>query len=50
MSNIYLSEEELSVLTGRMEDLFAQGVTVSDEHSGEMNYSGCATGHCQAWD
>ena len=50
MSNIYLSEEELSVLTGRMEDLFAQGVTVSDEHSGEMNFSGCATGHCQAWD
>ncbi len=50
MNKIYLNEEEMNVLTGRMEDLASQGVTVSEEHSGEMNFSGCATGHCQAWD
>ena len=50
MNKIYLNEEEMNVLTGRMDDLASQGVTVSEEHSGEMNFSGCATGHCQAWD
>ena len=50
MSNFYLSNEELNVVTSKMDELSSKGVVVSEEHSGEKNFSGCASGHCQAWD
>lgn len=50
MSTFYLDDSEMSKISGKMEELSAKGVVVSEEHSGEMNFAGCATGHCQAWD
>lgn len=49
MSMLYLSVEEMQNISQTMAKLSAEGVSVTAEHSGEMNFSGCATGHCQAW-
>ena len=50
MSQFYLSTDEMQRITQSMENLNAEGIVVSENHSGEMNFSGCATGYCQAWD
>ena len=34
----------------RMETLTRDGVIIKETPSGEVNFSGCARGHCQAWD
>jgi hypothetical protein len=45
-----LSNEMLGRLTAETERLESQGVKVSSAHSGELNFAGCASGYCQAWD
>ena len=50
MSNMLLSEMDMAVLEERLESLNAQGVAATEELSGELNMSGCATGYCMAWD
>lgn len=54
MSDIIKSELSLSMasmhdIDQRLASLSAAGVTASTEHSGEMNFSGCASGSCMAW-
>lgn len=49
MSMLYLSTEDMQNLGQAMAKLTAEGVSVSVEHSGEMNFSGCASGSCMAW-
>lgn len=48
-NNVVLSTVALNEINQRMEALNAAGVEISEEHSGEMNFSGCASGYCQAW-
>ncbi len=50
MSNMNLSEMDMSILEQRLESLTSQGVQATEEMSGELNMSGCATGYCMAWD
>ena len=45
-----LSTEKMEILEKRMEALKNQGVQATEEKSGELNMSGCATGYCMAWD
>lgn len=49
MSAFYLSDMELQAIEATMADLKADGVEMSRVPSGEMNFSGCASGYCQAW-
>jgi len=48
--SLTLQKKKLQSIDQRMEALSAQGVKASQEHSGELNFSGCASGYCQAWD
>lgn len=45
-----LSTEKMEILAKRMEELKKQGVHATEEKSGELNMSGCASGYCMAWD
>ena len=45
-----LSDSAVSGIEARMAFLEMEGVTVSEAVSGEMNFSGCKKGYCQAWD
>lgn len=47
--SLSLSSESISAIDKRISSLSAEGVKASQDHSGEMNFSGCATGYCQAW-
>ena len=49
MSRCSLSSETLQMIDQTMANLSANGVAVAEAHSGEMNFSGCATGSCMAW-
>ena len=49
MSMFYLSAEALQAIDQTMNTLAANGVAVAEDHSGEMNFSGCASGSCMAW-
>ena len=49
MSKLYLPAEKLERIAQTMETLSTKGVSVAEDHSGEMNFSGCATGSCMAW-
>ncbi len=49
MSELRLSSEELSLLENRLVSLEEQGVIATEDLSGELNMSGCASGYCQAW-
>lgn len=49
MNMFYLSTETLQTIDQTMENLSANGVAVAEANSGEMNFSGCATGSCMAW-
>ena len=48
--SLTLQKKKLQSIDQRMEALSAPGVKASQEHSGELNFSGCASGYCQAWD
>lgn len=50
MNLFSLSEGAIKSIDKTLESLSAQGVTVNEEHTGEMNFNGCASGYCQAWD
>ena len=45
-----LTEQNLQDIDQRLADLSAKGVKAFQEHSKELNFSGCASGYCQAWD
>ncbi len=47
--NLTLSQEAVSALEKRMQELSAQGVKAEEKASGELNISGCASGSCMAW-
>lgn len=49
MSMFYLPGETLQAIDQTMANLSANGVVLAEERSGEMNFSGCATGSCMAW-
>ncbi len=49
MGAFYLSAEMMEAIDQTMASLTASGVTAAECHSGEMNFSGCASGYCQAW-
>jgi len=49
MSKFYLSEEKMKKIEKAMEKFSENGVAVAEDHSGEMNFSGCAKGYCMAW-
>lgn len=49
-NNLSLSQNALNSIEQRMAELAASGVKVSEGHSGELNFAGCASGYCQAWD
>ena len=50
MGKLTLNSQSMKDIEKRMEVLVSNGVKVKEEHSGEMNFSGCARGYCQAWD
>ena len=50
MADMYLSEKELSNLEQRLAKLSEQGVAATEQLSGELNMSGCASSSCMAWD
>ena len=50
MGKLTLNSQSMKDIEKRMEVLVSNGVKVKEEHSGEMNFSGCAKGYCQAWD
>ncbi len=45
-----LDAQAMRKLDERMETLTRDGVAVNEAPSGELNFSGCARGYCQAWD
>lgn len=49
-NNLSLSQNALSSIAQRMAELAESGVKVNEAHSGELNFAGCASGYCQAWD
>lgn len=49
MSMLSLSMESIKAIDQRLAALDEMGVVVAQEHSGEMNFSGCASGSCMAW-
>lgn len=49
-NNLSLSQNALNSIAQRMAELADSGVKVNEEHSGELNFAGCASGYCQAWD
>lgn len=49
-TSFVLTEEALQNIEQKLEALSAKGVTAADKHSGELNFAGCASGYCQAWD
>ena len=48
-TKMVLSNSALDEINKRVETLSNAGVQISEEHSGEMNFSGCKSGYCQAW-
>ena len=44
-----LPESAIQAIEQRMTFLSENGVTVSQQCTGELNFSGCASGYCQAW-
>lgn len=49
MSMLYLSAETMQSIDRTMVGLSANGASAAENHSGEMNFSGCASGSCMAW-
>lgn len=49
-NSLRMDEVLLKSIDARMEELKAQGVTINEEPTGELNFSGCHRGYCQAWD
>ena len=49
IEGLTLSTEEMKKLNEKTRELEAQGEHAAKDHSGEMNFAGCATGYCQAW-
>ncbi|MBO5060516.1 MAG: hypothetical protein J6C82_06365 [Clostridia bacterium] len=45
-----LSNDSMQTISAKLESFDKKGVKASSEHSGEMNFNGCAKGYCQAWD
>ncbi len=45
-----LDETILDSIDERMKRLAKEGAVVSEDLSGELNFSGCHRGYCQAWD
>ncbi|MDO5133890.1 MAG: hypothetical protein Q4D81_13070 [Eubacteriales bacterium] len=45
-----LDESALEAIDERMTALENEGAVVPEEKSGELNFSGCHKGYCQAWD
>lgn len=45
-----LSEVAMKDIDKKIKDLSDKGVTSSKKHSGNLNFSGCASGYCMAWD
>lgn len=45
-----LSSDNMQTISAKLEAFEEKGVKASCEHSGEMNFNGCAKGYCQAWD
>lgn len=50
LGTLTLSDDSMKALKEKKEYLEAQGVEVKGTHSGELNFAGCASGYCQAWD
>ncbi len=50
VESLCLNLESMQRLNDQVEKLASNGVNVSREHSGELNFSGCRSGYCQAWD
>ena len=50
MKEMTLAAEKMEMLEKKIAELSNQGVTATDEASGELNMSGCASGYCMAWD
>lgn len=50
MSELSLTEKNVDEILERITALVSEGVLISDEPSGELNFSGCHRGYCQAWD
>lgn len=50
VKDFMLECDEMLFVDNRMSELSKQGVVVSHEASGELNFSGCHRGYCQAWD
>jgi hypothetical protein len=46
---LYLSTEIMQDIERTMVEMSANGVSAAEDHSGEMNFSGCASGSCMAW-
>ena len=46
---VALPESALQAIEQRMKSLTESGVSAAQDHTGEMNFSGCASGYCQAW-
>lgn len=42
-------KSKIGEISHRMCLLSAQGVKIVENHSGELNSNGCASGYCQAW-
>lgn len=44
-----LTAEEIRKINQRLDELVKENVKETEEKSGELNMSGCATGYCMAW-
>ncbi len=49
MDMLRLSTEAMKNISLTLTELSANGVSAAENHSGEMNFSGCASGYCMAW-
>lgn len=49
MSKLYLSTSIMQRIDQAMTELSEKGISAAETHSGEMNFSGCASGSCMAW-
>ena len=49
MNVFNLTTPSLQMIAQTIANLSPNGVAVAEAHSGEMNFSGCATGSCMAW-
>lgn len=49
MTEAKLNAESMQMLKKRLQELIQHGVKATEEFSGELNMSGCASSSCMAW-